>query len=144
MKMKVDENVWKYFQSHLGYSDEEIEIFKNDPRWLKIMEKSDDLLKKTIVFEVYESRACNVDHKVGDRFFFSPEGYMLAHKGPKKVCPYLMPAMAKMMFVIQERMYEGLDARPLFYKGHCDDFGLKCGGWGQVVIETKIIDRGKE
>ena len=59
--MKVDENVWKYFQSHLGYSDEEIEIFKNDPRWLKIMEKSDDLLKKTIVFEVYESRACNVD-----------------------------------------------------------------------------------
>ena len=142
--MKVDENVWKYFQSHLGYSDEEMKTFKHDPRWSKILEKSDNLLKKTIVFEVYKSHGCNVDHKVGDRFFFNPEGYMLAHKGPKKVCPYLMPAMARLMFVIQERMYEGLDPRPLFYRCHCDDVGLKCGGWGQVVIEAKIVDRGNE
>lgn len=83
--IKIDENVWKNFQSHLGCSNEEMEIFKKDNRWSRILEKSDDLLKKTIVFEVYESQGCNVEHKVGDRFFFSPEGYMFAHKGPKKV-----------------------------------------------------------
>jgi len=66
---------------------------------------------------------------------------MLAHKGPKKVCPYIMPSMARLMAVIQERMYEGLDPQPFFYRAHCEDVGLKCGGWGQVLIEVKIADR---
>ena len=141
--MKIDEKLWKHFQTHLGYNDVEMEIFRNDPRWVKILERSEDFLKKTVIFEVYESHGCNIEHKVGDRFYFSPEGYMLAHKGPKKVCPYILPAMSRMMWVIQERMYEGLDPRPYFYRGHCDDVGLKCGGWGSVVIEAKIVEREK-
>lgn len=59
-------------------------------------------------FEVHASQQRNIEHKEGDKFYFSPEGYMLAHKGSKKVCPYLMPAMARMMALIQERIYEGL------------------------------------
>jgi len=141
--MKIDENVWKYFQVHLGYSDQEMEIFKKDPRWSRILEKSDDLLKKTIIFEVIESHGCNIEHNVGDQFIFSPEGYMLAHKCPKKVCPYIMPTMSRLMYLIQERMYEGLDPLPFFYRGHCEDVGLKCGGWGQILIEAKIVDRIK-
>jgi hypothetical protein len=30
--MKIDENAWKNFQSHLGYSNEEMEIFRKDNR----------------------------------------------------------------------------------------------------------------
>ncbi len=67
--MKIDENVWKYFQTHLGYNDAEIEIFKNDPRWKKILERVDELSKKSVIFEVYESHGCNVGHKVGDLCF---------------------------------------------------------------------------
>ncbi len=139
--MEINENVWKFFQNRLGYTDAEIEDFKNDPRWQKILMRSNDLLGKTIIFEVIESQGCNIEHKVGDQFLFSPEGYMLAHKGPKKVCPYIMPSMARLMAVIQERMYEGLDPQPFFYRAHCEDVGLKCGGWGQVLIEVKIADR---
>ena len=37
--MTIDENVCKYFQDHLSYSDHEIEAFKNDPRWSKIIDR---------------------------------------------------------------------------------------------------------
>jgi uncharacterized repeat protein (TIGR04076 family) len=88
-----------------------------------------------------ESHGCNIEHKVGDQFLFAAEGYMLAHKGPKKVCPYIMPAISRMMWVIQERIYEGLDPRPYFSRGHCEDVGINCGGWGRVVVEAKIMAR---
>ena len=138
---QTDDTVWRAMQQHLGYSDEELEVFKGDPRNQNIMARAADLLGKTVIFEVVESHGCNIEHKVGDRFLFAAEGFMLAHKGPKKVCPYLMPAMARLMWVIQERIYEGLDPRPFFYRAHCEDVGIGCGGWGQVTIEAKIVDR---
>ncbi len=138
---RVSEGVWKLMQHRLGYTDEELEKFKNDPRNEKIMARAAELLNKTVMFEVVESRGCNIEHKVGDQFPFSAEGYMLAHKGPKRVCPYLMPAFARLMWLIQERIYEGLDPKPFFHRAHCDDVGLGCGGWGQVLIEPKIVDR---
>jgi uncharacterized repeat protein (TIGR04076 family) len=135
------DGIWKLMQKRLGYTDAELEKFKNDPRNQKIMERAKDLLSQTIVFEVVESHGCNIEHKAGDRFLFAAEGYMLAHQGPKKVCPYILPAMARMMWVIQERIYEGLDPRPYFSRGHCEDVGIDCGGWGRVVLEAKIMPR---
>ena len=138
---QISPDIWKFMQNRLGYTDDEMEMFKNNPRNSKIMEKAGDLLSKTVVFEVTESHNCNIEHKIGEKFYFSAEGYMLAHKGPKKVCPYILPAMSRMMWVIQERIYEDLDPRPYFYCGHCEDVGIDCGGWGKVNFEAKIIDR---
>jgi uncharacterized repeat protein (TIGR04076 family) len=137
----TDEAVWKFMQQRLGYSDEELEQFKGSPRNHKILRKAGDMGNKTVVFEVVESHGCNIQHHVGEKFFFSAEGYMLAHKGPKKICPYIMPAMSRLMWIIQERIYEGLDPHPYFYRAHCEDVGLDCGGWGRVVIEPKIVNR---
>ena len=139
----MDQAIWKLMQKRLGYTDAELEIFKNDPRNVKIMERAKDLLGKTIVFEVVESHGCNIEHRPGDRFLFAAEGYMLAHKGPAKVCPYILPAMARMTWVIQERIYEGLDPRPFFHRGQCEDVGIECGGWGRVVFEARVVDREK-
>ena len=63
---------------------------------------------------------------------------MFAHKCPEKICPYLMPVMTRMMWLVQERLYEGLDPCPTFPVGGCDDVGLDCGGMGRVLIEAKI------
>ncbi len=141
-KDKQTENaIWRFMQQRLGYSDAELETFRNTPRNRKIMEKAGDLVNKTVIFEVIESHGCNIEHKVGDQFLFSAEGYMLAHKCPKKICPYILPPMTRLMWVIQERIYEGLDPRPYFYRAHCEDVGIECGGWGKVLIEAKIINR---
>ncbi len=138
---EANDNFWGMMQAHLGYSDEELEKFKNDERNKKIFEKQEELIDKTIIFEVVESHGCNVNHKVGDKFLFSAVGFMLAHKGPERICPYIMPPMIRMMAVIQERIYEGLDPRPLFSCGQCDDVGIDCGGWGRVIVEPRIVLR---
>jgi uncharacterized repeat protein (TIGR04076 family) len=138
---EIGGGIWRLMQQRLGYTDAELELFMNDPRNRKIMERAADLLGKTVEFTVVQSHGCNIEHKVGDKILFAAEGYMLAHKGPKKVCPYILPPMARMMWVIQERIYEGLDPKPYFYRGHCEDVGIDCGGWGRVVFEAKIVDR---
>lgn len=135
--------VFSFMQKRLGYTDDELTQFKKMPRNLKILEKAGELVNKTVIFEVVQSRGCNIEHKIGDQFIFSAEGYMLAHKCPKKICPYIMPAMSRLMWVIQERIYESLEPKPYFYRAHCEDVGIDCGGWGRVVIEAKIVDRQK-
>lgn len=142
-QFSVPEEAWKALQQHLGYSDEELAIFKKDPRWHKVLSRGGDMAKKTVVFEVVESHGCNIKHGIGDKFYFSAIGYMLAHKGPKNVCPYILPGMARIMTLVQDRLYEGIDPTPLFNRASCDDIGIKCGGWGRVIIEAKIQDREK-
>ena len=138
---QAEEAIWRFMQKRLGYSDAELEIFKSTPRNLKILERANDLVNKTVIFEVIESHGCNIEHKVGDRFFFSAEGYMLAHKCPKKICPYILPAMSRLMWIIQERIYEQLDPLPFFHRAHCQDVGIECGGWGKILIEARIENR---
>jgi uncharacterized repeat protein (TIGR04076 family) len=144
MEMEIDNRIWPYLQRQLGYSDEQMAGFRQDPRWRKVLASSPAMMSRTVVFVVRESHGCNVGHRPGDRFCFSPVGYMMAHRGPDKVCPYLMPAMTRLMYLVQERIWEGADPLPLFRFAHCDDVGLGCGGWGQVLIETTIEENGAE
>jgi hypothetical protein len=51
-QMKVNEEVWKFMQHHLGYTDEELEIFRNNPKNVDIVSKAQGLMKKTIIAEV--------------------------------------------------------------------------------------------
>jgi uncharacterized repeat protein (TIGR04076 family) len=141
---QVDESVWLAVQERLGLTDDQLEAMKKRPAWRKVMRSTviHDLVRTNVVFEVVESHSCNIGHQVGDRFLFNGEGYMLAHEGPEKVCPFIMPVMTRMMWLIQERIYEGLDPRPTFYFGDCDDVGFDCGGLGKVRLETKIAYDG--
>lgn len=75
--MKVDESTWKFMQKHLGFNDEELELFRNNPRTVDIVSKAPALMKKTIVAEVVASHGCNSQHKVGDRFYFDGSGNLL-------------------------------------------------------------------
>ena len=42
-----------------------------------------------------------------------------------------------MMWLIMERIYEGLDPLPTLPFGHCYDVGLECGGMGKIRVEIK-------
>ena len=141
---QVDEGILKAVQQRVGYTDAQLEIFKKHPFANKILKPDaiQRVLTTNVVFEVVESHSCNIGHKVGDRFFFNAEGYMLAHKCPEKICPFIMPVMTRMMWLVMERCYEGLDPRPTFYFGDCDDVGVECGGMGKVRLETKIASDG--
>jgi hypothetical protein len=128
----------KQLQNVMGYSDQQFQTWLQDPRNQKILSRLGDAAQLNIVFEVVKAEGCIVDHKVGEKFIFPRCGALDMKNSASKLCPFLMPPMARMNWVIQERVWEGLDPNPLFYMGQCDDVGSDCGGWGRVVIVARI------
>lgn len=140
----VDEQMWELLKAHLGYTDQEFELFKNDPRNRKVLGCVPDMLRKTIVFEVVESAGCNSLHTAGTRFYFTGDGNLITRMAPRRVCAYALPIMTQAIFAIQELWYAGADPDGLcFRRAGCFDVGVLCGGWGHIVVEARVMDRKK-
>ena len=54
--MDNQDQVFDFFQQHLGYDDEEIKLFRENPRNLTVLSRSPALMNKTIVVEIIESQ----------------------------------------------------------------------------------------
>jgi uncharacterized repeat protein (TIGR04076 family) len=140
--MEVDERIWKVMQKRLGYSDEEMALFKADPRNADVISKGAGLADKRIVLEVVESHGCNSRHQVGDRFTFDAFGNLLTRLCPEKVCAYSLNSALMMVFAANEMLYAGVDPNEIrFKRTGCFDVGLQCGGWGRIVLELRVEDR---
>ena len=143
--MKVDERMWKIVQSHLGYSNEEMTRFKDNPRNEDVLSKSSVLRDKIIILEVVESHGCNSRHHVGDKFYFDGAGNLLTELCPKKVCGYSLNAALMMVFTANELLYAGLDPNQIrFKRAGCFDVGLECGCWGRIVLDLRVEDRAPQ
>jgi uncharacterized repeat protein (TIGR04076 family) len=133
---------WTIIKKHLGYTNEEMELFRSNPRNEDVLSKAPALLSKTIVIEVVESAGCNSQHKVGDKFFFDGAGNLLTKRCPKKVCIYALNAATGMIFAANELFYAGVDPNEMrFKRAACFDVGVQCGGWGRVVLELRVVER---
>jgi len=142
--MSVDESTWRFYQQHLGYSDEEMALFRANPRNEEVLAKAPALMQKTIVAEVVESHGCNSQHKVGDRFLFDGAGNLLTTKCPRRICIYALQELAGPIFASNELLYAGVDPDSLrFRRTGCFDVGVKCGGWGHIVMEVRVEDRSR-
>ena len=133
---------WRIMKRRLGYSDEEMELFQNNPRNEDVLNKSPELMNKEIIIEVVESHGCNSQHKVGDKFYFDGAGNLLTERCPKKVCIYALSAATALIFAVNELFYAGVDPNEMrFKRAGCFDVGVQCGGWGRIVLELKVVDR---
>lgn len=140
--MEVTEEMWSLLQAHLGYTDEEIKVVKENPRFEQVLSRVPELASKTIIFEVVQSHGCNSQHKVGDRFYLDGAGNFLTRQCPKRMCSFLTSSMGGMVFGAHEMLYAGVDPNKMCFKrGACQDVGVNCGGWGRVVYELKVEDR---
>lgn len=140
--MTIDERMWKIVQKRLEYTDEEMQAFMADPRNEDVLAKAPELLSKTIVVEVVESHGCNSQHKVGDRFYFDGVGNLLTKLCPSRVCVFALSPAEKLIFAANELLYAGVDPNEMrFKRTNCFDVGLKCGGWGHIVMELKVEER---
>ncbi len=129
-------------KSHLGYTDEEMKIFMEDPKNIEILKRAPNLMNKTIVIEVVESHGCNSQHKVGDKFYFDGFGNLLTKLSPSRICISALGAVEKLIYAADALMFTGQDPNEmLLNRVGCSDVGLKCGGWGNIVMEIKVIDR---
>ncbi len=136
---------WQIMQNRLGYSDEEIKKFRENPRNEDILSKVPELMNKTIVAEVVESHGCNSQHKVGDKFYFDSAGNLLTAMSPKRICIYALNAIVPQVFTATEFLYAGADPNEIkFKRSGCFDVGVACGGWGRIVLEISVEERKKE
>jgi uncharacterized repeat protein (TIGR04076 family) len=141
--MKTEE-LLNIMQAHLGYTDEEAKLFGENPRNAEVLTKAETLMNKTIVFEVVDSQGCNSQHKVGDRIYYDGAGNLITSMGPKRICTFALESMTKGIFAAHELIYAGIDPnRMRFKRTGCFDVGVKCGGWGHIVMELKVEDRKK-
>jgi uncharacterized repeat protein (TIGR04076 family) len=140
--MAVDESVWKFYQDLLGYSDEELKKFKENPSNEDVISKVPDLMNRTIIFEVVASHGCASQHIKGDKFFFDGSGNLITKLSPKRICISALTSMAPLIAAANELCYAGLDSNELrFKRTACHDVGLQCGGWGNVAFEIKVEKR---
>ena len=135
---------WKFMKKRLGYSNEQLKTFRENPINEDILSKAPMLLKKTIIGEVIDSHGCNSQHGVGDKFYFDGAGNLLTELSPKRVCVYALNAITPQLFAINELLHAGVDPNEMRFKqAACFDVGLECGGWGRIAMEIKVEDRIK-
>jgi len=129
-------------QKRLGYSQEEMDLFLNNPRNQDLLAQAPTVMTKTIVARVVEAHGCASGHKVGDELFFDGAGNLLTKQAPGRVCVYALETVAKLIYAAVELLYAGADPnRMRFNRAGCTDVGLECGGWGRIVLEIRMEDR---
>ena len=140
--MKINETTWDFMQKRLGYTDEEMKEFRENPRNENVLFKAPALMKKTIVVEVVESQGCNSQHKAGEKFYFDGAGNLITKLCPKRICIYALSSVSKLIFASNELFYAGVDPNEMLFKrAGCFDVGVQCGGWGHIVMEIRLEDR---
>ncbi len=133
---------WKVMKDRLGYSDDEMKMFRENPRNEEILSKAPELSGKTVVLEVVDSHGCNSQHKTGDKLFFDAAGNLLTKRCPEKVCVYTLHAATPLIYACTELLLAGADPNGMkFRRAACIDVGVQCGGWGRVVFELSVQER---
>jgi uncharacterized repeat protein (TIGR04076 family) len=137
---KMDTNeIWRRFQIHMGYTDEEMKVFRSDPVKVKMVTGTPEFIKCRVIAEVIESHGCHARHKVGDRFVLTPGGQLLTEEGPRNPCLSALVPVSHVLPAISERLMNGSD--PGFERFHvvqCADVGLDKGGWGKILMKVYL------
>lgn len=60
----------------------------------------------------------------------------------KRMCIFALQPLAGMIYGLHELFYSGIDnPQAAFSRAGCFDVGVKCGGWGHIVMEIRMEDR---
>ncbi|MHA2031176.1 MAG: hypothetical protein ACW99Q_17485 [Candidatus Kariarchaeaceae archaeon] len=142
--MPINEETWKFYQNHLGYTDDEMKIFKNNPRNEEVLKKAPELMNLTMIVEVVESNGCNSQHIVGDKFYFDGAGNLITKLCPKRICIFALNPMASGIFASHELLYADINPNKMLFKRFgCFDVGIQCGGWGRIIMELSVEEKNK-
>jgi len=137
--MAVDENILEMMKQSLGYSDDEWETWKAEPRNMRMAERMPDFMKYRVVVEVLESRGCAMQHKPGDKFYFNASGALLCKKGPSHICAGALSPVLPFVWMVLDKIGAGLDPTKFsFNRIRCVDVGLENGGWGEILMEARV------
>ena len=133
------EEIWKLFQKHMEYTDEEMEIFKSDPEKVKMVTQTPDFVKCRVIAEVTYSHGCHAGHKVGDKFIMTAGGQLVTENCPKRMCMFALGPVSNALPAIYERLISGSDPNhERSQTVQCTDVGLDRGGWGKILMKVYV------
>jgi uncharacterized repeat protein (TIGR04076 family) len=136
------EEIWQRFQKHMGYTDEEMRIFRSDPEKVKMVTGTPEFVKARVIAEVIESHGCHARHKVGDRFVMTAGGQLIAEECPKRMCMFALGPVSQQLPAIYERLITKSDpSLERFTLVQCTDIGLDKGGWGKILMKVYVENR---
>ena len=138
--MPISEEMLEGLKQLLGYDDRQMEIWKSNPKNLKIAEVFPECQKYRIVAEVIKSEGCGAGHRVGDKFIFSGDGCFVAKEPSGKVClAALQPLIGRLDTLVLDSLLEGREPKGLVWDSvHCVDVGVEYGGWGQIIMRVRV------
>jgi len=136
--MKAEE-IWNRFQQHMGYTDEEMRIFRSDPMKVRMVTETPEFVKCRVIAEVIESHGCHAHHKVGDRFVMTAGGQLITEACPKRMCMFALGPVSHQLSAIYERLISKSDPEfKQFNIVQCADVGLDKGGWGKILMKVYV------
>ncbi len=137
--MAVSENVLEMMKQTFGYTDEEWEQWKAEPRNMQMAERMPDFMKYRIVVEVLKSHGCAMMHKPGDKFYFNASGALLCKKGISHICAGALMPVLPFAWGVLDKIAMGQDPTKIaFNHARCIDVGLDNGGWGEILMEVRV------
>ena len=142
----AEDKIFRRYADRVGYGDAEREtIQEGDPRLRHIDRLARVAARYSIAAEVVKARHCNSGYRVGDRFILDVDGNFLTKLCPPRLCVYLVSQLAVPVALINERLGEGLAPGPFHFmhQVRCLDVGVECGGYGEVMLEIKVVPRIK-
>jgi len=131
---KIDDETRTYIEESYGIKGEEIK--KLAPGWFKLIAHRDKLAKLRTIFEVIDVSHCSLPVKVGDKLIVD-RNVINAKESTFPLCINALDRLQIYMFMIYDRIAEGLDPNGLFIKTvDCADQGLEWGGTGKVRFKV--------
>jgi uncharacterized repeat protein (TIGR04076 family) len=141
-----DNRTLKRFADRVGYTEAEMKLIReDDPRLRQINRLSRAAARYSIQAEVVRAKNCNSGYRVGDKFILDVDGNLVTKLCPPRLCVYAMSQLMVPVALINERLSEGLDPNQ-FHFAHfvrCPDTGIECAGYGEVMLEVKVVPRVK-
>jgi uncharacterized repeat protein (TIGR04076 family) len=135
------ERRWKKLQAKLGYTDEELAIFRSNPKHAKIVENPSTFGKYMFIAEIIECHNCGAGHKVGDKFVFTDNMELLRDECPKQMCYSALTSLERNLFCLWERLASDLSVELFYDEAHCTDVGVRRGGFGEVRMRVYAVPR---
>jgi len=142
-----DHKALKRFGELVGYTETDLKHFQaGDPRLRQMERLGRAAARYSIQAQVVRARNCNSGYQEGDKFILDVDGNFLTKFCPPRLCVYAVSQLAVPVALINERLSEGLDPNQFHFmhQVRCLDVGVECAGYGEVMLEVKVVPRVKK
>ncbi len=144
--MSTDDPIQRY-GDRVGYTPVQVEQFRQGAHRVRHVRRlSEAAPRYSIVAEVVEARHCSSGYQQGDRFVLDADGNLIAKLCPKRLCVYLIAQLTIPVALINERLGEGLEPNDFHFMRmlRCPDVGVDCSGYGEVLVQVRVVPRSQK